>query len=391
MKSDGERVLVGNNEDYNIPHTRMWFFPASNGRHGRIYFGYDNFRPQGGMNDQGLFFDAMLTEKMKIRNSKEKPMFEGDFFDSFLAKNETVSDVLELFKQYNLEFMSEYQLFFADATGDSAIIEGDHIIRKKGAFQVVTNFLQSRVKKKSYPCEWYKGGCIRYQTAERMLKDGGEVSIEYFRRILETTHQNTLGARTLYSNIYDLTNKRVYIYYLHDFGTDVVINLEEELLKGAHYYEIPSLFGDDVTYEKKEYIHKSPKFRLSYPRHFNIVEGKSDEVFRIKNSFGGVPIMSVSIKDKPPDISLNELGTRFYLPELKKSGSEPKMTSNANTIINGGVQANVIQFDCLAPNRWPLKLSLLSTYHHNKLIYVAVQSWAFPDALREYLYSLRFD
>ena len=101
--------------------------------------------------------------------------------------------------------------------------------------------------------------------------------------------------------------------------------------------------------------------------------------------------MSVSIKDKPPDISLNELGTRFYLPELKKSGSEPKMTSNANTIINGGVQANVIQFDCLAPNRWPLKLSLLSTYHHNKLIYVAVQSWAFPDALREYLYSLRFD
>ena len=158
MASDGERVLVGNNEDYNIPHTRMWFFPATNGRHGRIYFGYDNFRPQGGMNDQGLFFDALLTEKMKIRNSKDKPMFEGDFFDSFLAKNETVSDVLELFKQYNLEFMSGYQLFFADATGDSAIIEGDHIIRKKGSFQVVTNFLQSRVKKKSYPCEWYKGG-----------------------------------------------------------------------------------------------------------------------------------------------------------------------------------------------------------------------------------------
>jgi hypothetical protein len=162
-------------------------------------------------------------------------------------------------------------------------------------------------------------------------------------------------------------------------------------LKGAHYYEIPSLFGDDVTYGKKEYIHKSPKFRLSYPKHFNIVESKSDEVFRTKNSFGGVPIMSVSIKDKPQDISLNELCTRFYTPELKKSGADPKMTSNVNTIINDGVQANVIQFDCLAHNRWPLKLSLLSTYHHNELIYVAVQSWAFPDALREYLYSLRFD
>jgi hypothetical protein len=39
MMSDGERILVGNNEDYNIPHTRMWLFPATNGRYGRIYFG----------------------------------------------------------------------------------------------------------------------------------------------------------------------------------------------------------------------------------------------------------------------------------------------------------------------------------------------------------------
>ena len=55
--SDRQSVLVGNNEDYNIPYTRVWFLPAENGRYGRVYFGYDNWSPQGGMNDQGLLFE----------------------------------------------------------------------------------------------------------------------------------------------------------------------------------------------------------------------------------------------------------------------------------------------------------------------------------------------
>ena len=51
MASESNLVLVGNNEDYNIPHTRMWFIPAKYGHYGRVYFGYDNWSPQGGMND----------------------------------------------------------------------------------------------------------------------------------------------------------------------------------------------------------------------------------------------------------------------------------------------------------------------------------------------------
>ena len=47
--------------------------------------------------------------------------------------------------------------------------------------------------------------------------------------ILDATHRNTLGARTLYSNIYDLKNAVVYLYYLHDFDNQVVIDLNEEL------------------------------------------------------------------------------------------------------------------------------------------------------------------
>ena len=118
---------------------------------------------------------------------------------------------------------------------------------------------------------------------------------------------------------------------------------------------------------------------------------ESNEVFRAKCSFGGVPILSVSIDSIPTDIPLMDLGEKFYLPELKKSDAEAKITSNIQTKLHDGTRANEAQFDCVAQNNWPLKVSILSTYRNKKLIFVAVQSWAFPDSLREYLYSLRFD
>ena len=41
MMTDGDLVLVGNNEDYKIPYTRVWFVPAEKEKYGRIYFGYE--------------------------------------------------------------------------------------------------------------------------------------------------------------------------------------------------------------------------------------------------------------------------------------------------------------------------------------------------------------
>jgi hypothetical protein len=391
MASDNNTVLVGNNEDYNIPHTRVSFIPAKNGQYGRVYFGYDNWRPQGGMNDQGLFFDGLITEPMEIINSKNKPIFKGDFFDTFLAECATVNEVLDLFDNYNLEFMSEYQLFFADKTGDSVIIEGDHTIRKSGSYQIVSNFLQSHVGENRYPCEWYKGGCLRFQTAEMMLKDIRIISVEHFRNILEATHQNTLGTRTLYSNIYNLKKGLIYLYYLHNYDNEVIINLNEELKKGSHYYEIPSLFDKKVKYSRKEYAHPSPAFRISYPKHYKVVKPQLNEVFRVRHPLGGTPNISVSIDDKPQDIPLRDIGEKLYLSELKKFDAEAKITSKIQTKLHDGTQANEVQFDCRAKNYWPLKISILSTYRNEKLIFVAVQSWAFPESLRDYLYSLRFD
>ncbi len=59
--SSGDLALAGGNEDSFNPLTRAWFIPASDGRHGRVYFGYDDGLPQAGLNDQGLFFDGLYV------------------------------------------------------------------------------------------------------------------------------------------------------------------------------------------------------------------------------------------------------------------------------------------------------------------------------------------
>ena len=55
------RVLVGNNEDYSNPRTKIRFVPATPGSYGRIYVGFDDMWPQGGMNERGLWFDGFAT------------------------------------------------------------------------------------------------------------------------------------------------------------------------------------------------------------------------------------------------------------------------------------------------------------------------------------------
>jgi hypothetical protein len=391
MMSDGEKVLVGNNEDYNIPYTRVWFVPAGNGQYGRVYFGYDNWSPQGGMNDQGLFFDFFATKPLEVELSKQKPKFQGPIIDRMAAQCATVGEVLDMFGQYNLDFMLKFQMFVVDKSGDAAIVEGDHIIRKSGSYQVVTNFHQSKVKENQRPCEWHKPSCMQYKKAESMLTEGGSASVAHFRDILEATHRNTLYARTLYSNIYDLRNGLVYLYYLHNFKKEVVIDLNEELKKGRHYYDLPALFGKKVKYGRRVYNHRSPAFSISYPKHYKAMAPVLDEVLLVKYPISSIPQFGVYVEDKPTDIRLLDIGQRHFANMVKKYSTNMRLVSSAPTMLKDGTPANEVLFDRVIKNHWPLKTMIVSTYHGDKLIFAAASSFAHPETFREFLYSLRFD
>ncbi len=259
--SDGQIALGGNNEDYSIPFTKVWFLPAEEGKFGRVYFGFENFIWQGGMNDQGLFFDALgVNQPVKVPRDGN-PVYQGSLADKAMAECATVECVIQLFAEKNTLWDTWYhQFMFGDATGDSAIIEPLTVLRKEGQYQVATNFYQSQPVPEYYTPN-------RYNTAVSMFENADAISVDLFRDILDAVHQEG-GSPTVYSNIYDLKQRVIYLYHFYDYDNVVVLNLDEELAKGEHSYDLPSLFPRNEAAESwaqpiVEYLERQREKRVS--------------------------------------------------------------------------------------------------------------------------------
>jgi hypothetical protein len=239
--TDGNLALGGNNEDYGIPTTKAWFIPAEEGQYGRVYFGYENFIWQGGMNDQGLFFDAMAVNKPVMVPREGKSIYQGTLADKAMAECATVDCVLALFEQYHERDTWYHQFLFGDADGSSVIIEPLAVLRNDGGYQVGTNFYQSTTPKEQQTCP-------RFRVATRMLEDASTLSVDLMRQVMSATHLEG-ESHTLYSNVYDLTNRFVYLYYYHDYDNAVVLDLEKELAKGQRVVDLPTLFPPNAAAE----------------------------------------------------------------------------------------------------------------------------------------------
>ena len=139
--TDGKQMLGGNNEDFVDPLTKVSFVPAEEGTFGRVYFGYENWWTEGGMNDQGLFFDGLAVGIEVPVLLEGKRQFSGtNLLDYVMARCATVACVVEMYEEYYTEETWAWQHLFGDATGESAIIEPRTILRQRGGYQVVTNF-----------------------------------------------------------------------------------------------------------------------------------------------------------------------------------------------------------------------------------------------------------
>ncbi len=231
---DGIMTLAGNNGDYSDPDTFIVFYPAENGKHGRMYAGWQQFWWQTGMNDQGLFFASASTSFLEVQNSTQKPHPPRYLMYICMEECSTVEDVLEVFDQYNLDFLETMQLMVSDATGASVIIEGDPLHIKQYYYQVVTNFRLSQTDP-PYPC-W------RYNTAVTMFENTTTISPEFFTAICDATHQEG-DFPTQFSTVCNLQQQIIYLYGQHNYNQVKVFNLTEELQSGYHIYSIPALFN----------------------------------------------------------------------------------------------------------------------------------------------------
>lgn len=248
--SYGDTVLFGNNEDYTNPKTYYWTSPPTTQFLGGVYFGYDNFSPQGGMNEKGLAFDYNALPKAPLNPHAGLPRLSGN--PGFLIAREctTVEEAIAMAKQYNWGTSLAYQLHIADATGDAVVISAGPdgelaFTRKEKEYIVSTNFNLAFYREGER-----KGLCRRYDTVTEMLqklKDESDVTVEYFQSILDAVHAEGASSTTLYSNIFDLKSGIIYLYYWHQFDEVVTLSVAEEVAKKSSYTRIRDLFSQETV------------------------------------------------------------------------------------------------------------------------------------------------
>ena len=390
---DGERVLVGNNEDWFNPRTKIWFIQPLNGRYGGVFFGFDDFSAQGGMNQKGLFFDGFALEPKAVKQADSKPRYKGDLIKDVMATCATVKEALAMIDRYSLYFMTYFQLFIADATGDAAIIEGNAVVRKQGNDQVVTNFRQSETD----PDEI---SCLRYRIAREWLTKCGEDKMKCIRNILAATHQEG-PYPTLYSNIYDLTARRVYVYHFHNFQNEVVIDLEKELVSKPGVIDLPTLFPSDFAAQsfidrytslKKEYVHDAPRFVVRYPEIYEADKPLDPrQVFLARCRVGQVPVLTVSVAPAEADMALSRVAGEFYAPMLRKHGKQVRILSSYPAKLPDGSKVYESRIAWQYDGKIKLNSLVVSSIRDNKLINVALHHTGELDYLKHIPYSLHFE
>ena len=230
------KIFAGNNEDWENPSSKMWFYPAENNKHGWIKFGWGSGFPQGGMNDQGIFWDASSGAYLAMPISEAtKEKYTGALMQKVIEECANIEEVLEIFANYYCEDQYRAQYLVGDSLGNSIIVEGDNIINIASNFQVLTNFYHSHTDLGGYPC-W------RYETAKDMLSSNYNLTPYFIGSILDATHQEGRYP-TQYSNIYDLKNNHIFLFHYYNYEEFIKIDLVNELNQGYRSFDIPDLFS----------------------------------------------------------------------------------------------------------------------------------------------------
>lgn len=248
--SDEDMVFFGNNEDYSNPNTYYWVDTPEDEKYSGVYFGFDNFWPQGGINEKGLAFDINSLRETPLNPHPERPFFNDYEGYSILRNCATVDEVIEYVQQFNWGSAMWGQIHVADASGDAVVIgpgiDGELAFTRKLAgdgFIISTNFNVAE----GYE---YDNDCDRYETALDMLSAVGteeRLTLDYVSSVLDAVHVQGIGTNTLYSTIYDLKKGKIFVYYYHDYDEVVELNVAETLSVVNEPVALSELFPSSIV------------------------------------------------------------------------------------------------------------------------------------------------
>ena len=118
-----DRTLIGNSEDWSGTDSKVWFLAPGPGSFGRVCFGFGNGWVQGGMNSEGLFFDAIAGP---VKPWKVDPLlkdYPGNLCENILAECSTVEEAVQQFRTHNVPSLVVGIFVFVDRSGKTAVIQ----------------------------------------------------------------------------------------------------------------------------------------------------------------------------------------------------------------------------------------------------------------------------
>ncbi|MEL7531308.1 MAG: hypothetical protein AAFN10_08380 [Bacteroidota bacterium] len=254
-------VWVGNNEDYLNPNTYLWTKGKEKGKYGAVYFGFDNFFAQGGINEAGLVFDGFAMESREVKNLKgKKKTNPAELIHMIMQYCATIGEVKEMADRYRLDFLSEAQLMFVDSKGYSIIIEGDDWLEKgPGESQLCTNFYQSTINNFS------EISCPRYLAGHETLYSANpaEMDKNLCRDVINSMHSEEWWGGSLYSNVYDTRRKQIYLYLFHNYEEEVVLSVEELLAEPMEAVRLSTYFKQTEAHDRYVQQHEDIKTNIA--------------------------------------------------------------------------------------------------------------------------------
>ena len=91
----------------------------------------------------------------------------------------------------------------------------------------------------------------RLQQGRSLLAEGVAPTLEGALSVLQGMRscREFLGNGTFFSTLFEPDSGRVHLYFYHDFEHPVVFDLHEELAKGPHTLDLPSLFPPNAEFQ----------------------------------------------------------------------------------------------------------------------------------------------
>ena len=226
-------VLAAGNEDWSDPFNKLWTKPATDDSFGMLLLGHSDFQVQAGINQYGLFFDFAVIPTAQGKNMRDKEKFNGDLFVEVLSKCKNVEEALAFFKIYAYP-SAVHQALIGDASGASALLNQDAIIRNTQYYQISTNFNSCNIATGAYDCK-------RYSILDEGLSATDSISIPFFRRLLSRTHQEG-EYPTQYSYIFDLKRLELHLYSFHNYEDVLILDLKTEISQKSYVKDLKSMF-----------------------------------------------------------------------------------------------------------------------------------------------------